>query len=615
MNDRRSITIPAFSVLLRFGLGFLVALSLFAQLNIQNASLPPATLGQSYSSLLAATGGTPPYQWATTGLPGGLTLNSTTGLLSGTPSAVGVFNFTVQVTDAKLASATGSFSLTINPAALSITTAPPLFAGTVGIPYSQPFSAAGGTPPYTWSILSGDTGGLTLDASTGTLHGTPQTAGTFTFVVKVADSVGAIASQSFSVVVNAPVLSIAVSSALPPGAVGIAYNQSLSATAVGGTPPYQWSVIGGGLVGGGPPAPGLTFSANALTISGTPSIQGTFTFILRVTDSNGQTASKSLSITIAPPGLSITTNSQLPDGSLNAAYTATLAAQGGAPPYTWSAVGLPNGLSINSSSGAITGVPAAAGSFAIAITVTDTTLASFSNRFTLNINLPATPAASISGLPATAAAAQQYPIQVTLASIFPATITGQAILTFSPDTGPTDQTVQFASGGTTASFSIPAGTTTAISSVPLALQTGTTAGTISVSLRLQAGGIDITPVPAPALSTQIAAAAPVITHVQTMTTAGSISIMVSGYSTAREVLQATFALAAASGQTLQSSASSIVVSVQSLFSAWFQNPSNSPYGTQFVLTQPFNVQGDASAVIPRSITLSNSFGSTTYGIQ
>ena len=572
--------------------------------------LPAGTAGQGYSASLAATGGTPPFTWAAgTGFPAGLTLNPQTGTISGTPTAPGTFTFSVQVTAANQATATATFSLTVNAAPLTITTVAPLFAGTVGIPYSQPFSASGGKPPYTWSIASGNTGGLTLDASAGTLHGTPQTVGTFTFTVQVTDSAGGTASTSFSLVVNAPVLSIAVVSALPSGAVNASYSQQLSnyLAVTGGAPPYTWSISSGN-------PGGLTLDPNG-TLHGTPQAAGTFNFTVHVTDSNNQTGTKSLALTIAPPSLSITSNRQLPDGALNAAYTATLAAVGGLPPYTWSATGLPAGLTINVSTGVITGVPTAAGSFGMAITVTDSALSHYSDRFTLNINLPSTPAVSLSGLPATAAPAGQYPIQVTLASAFPAPITGQAILTFSPNTGPADQTVQFASGGTIANFSIPTGSMTATSDVPLAIQTGTVAGTISISLRLQAGGIDITPLPAPAISTEIASAAPVITGVQVTRSAGNISVIVSGYSTAREVTQATFNFTAATGQTLQSSASSVVIPFESLFSSWFQDPANSPYGSQFVLTQPFSVQGDSNAVIPQNVTFTNRVGSTTYSIQ
>src|SRR5206468_620014 len=122
--------------------------------------------------------------------------------------------------------------------------------------------------------------------------------------------------------------------------------------------------------------------------------------------------------------------------------------------------------------------------------------------------------------------------------------------------------VQFSSGGTVASFTIPAGSTTA--DVTTAVQTGTVAGTITVSLRLQAGGIDITPNPAPTATAQIARAAPVIRSVQANRNGNTINLVVTGYSTAREITQAVFAFSAASGQALQPSASSITVDLNTL---------------------------------------------------
>ena len=570
--------------------------------------LPQGNVGQSYTASLTATGGTAPYRWTATNLPAGLTLDSQTGAISGAPSTAGTFSFTVQVTDSAQATASANLSLTVNAAPLQITTLPPLFAGTVGVPYAQAFSASGGKPPYAWSITSGDTGGLTLDRASGILRGTPQAAGTFNFTVQVTDNAGTANSKAFSVVVSTPVLSIVLASPLPSGTAGVPYSQKLAVVATGGTPPYRWSVAGGSI------APGLDFNPDTLIVSGTPTAAGSFAFTLQLADAGGQTTSKPMTLVIAPPALTITTARNLPDGAINAPYTASLDALGGAQPYTWTAVGLPAGLFIDPSSGSISGVPTAAGSFGVAITVTDNLLSHVSDRFTMNISLPSLPAVLFSGLPATADPAAQYPLQVTLASPFPAAITGQAILTFSPDSGPTDKTVQFASGGTIATFSIPAGSTSAVSSVPLAIQTGTASGTINVSLRLQAGGIDVTPAPTPAISTQLARAAPVITAVRVTRTSTAINVIVSGYSTAREVTQATFTFGASAGQTLQAPASSIAIPVESLFTTWFQDPANGAYGTQFVLTQPFTVQGDPNAVIPQTVTLTNRVGSTAFRI-
>ena len=399
---------------------------------------------------------------------------------------------------------------------------------------------------------------------------------------------------------------ITVVSPLPPGAVGVAYSQKLPVAVSGGTPPYTWSVTAGSV-------PGLTFDPASLTLSGTPTAGGTYNLTIQATDSTNLNATKSLSLTVSAASLSITTARQLPDGRLNQPYSQLIAAAGGQPPYRWSANGLPAGLTINSTTGQITGTPTAAGNFGVAITVSDGALANFSDRFTLTVGLPPGPGVTISGLPATAGPAQQYTLRLDTDSTYTAPISGQAILSFSPDAGPADRTIQFSTGGTTASFDIPAGSTTA--SAPLAIQTGTVSGTITISLRLEAGGIDITPSPAPTITAQVARAAPVIRSVQVNRSGSTINIVVTGYSTAREVTQARFAFNAASGQSLAPSASSITIDANSLFGNWFLDPANSQFGSVFIFTQPFTIQGDATAVIPVSVTLTNRVGSTDGKIQ
>ncbi len=574
-------------------------------LSITNSSpLPTAMLGQTYSQALAANGGTPPYQWSGASLPPGLSIDPNSGILSGTPTSAGNFSFTVQVADAAQGVATRTFTLTINAPPLSITTVAPLFTGNVGTPYSQKFSAAGGAPPYSWTILSGSAGGLTLDAGSGTLQGTPQTPGTFTFTVQVSDASGNKASQSFQVVINPPSLTITTGSPLPSGAAGTAYSQTFSV--VGGTAPYTWSLVSGSV-------PGLTFNAAAASLTGTPSIAGAYSFTVQARDANGVTQNKTFSLTINAAPLSITSAAQVPGGVLGAPYTFALAATGGAPPYTWSANGLPAGLQVDPATGVIAGTPTAAGSFSFTVRVVDSTLANAVNLFQLNVALPSAPSATISGLPATVNAAQQVPLQISLSSTFPADITGQAILSFAPNSGAGDATIQFASGGRSASFTVPAGSTNAVSTVPLAIQTGTVAGTITVSLRIQAGGIDVTPTPAPSLSATIAPAAPVIVSATITSSSNGFSVQIIGYSTALEVTQATFTFSPAAGQTLQST--TVTVPTATLFTTWFQNAASTQFGSQFNYTQPFSIQGNAASVIPQSVTLTNRVGSTTANIS
>src|SRR5207302_997697 len=144
-----------------------------------------------------------------------------------------------------------------------------------------------------WSVSAGALpAGLTLAAS-GTISGTPSTAGTANFTVQVKDSGAGTATKALSITINAPTLTVTTAS-LPNGTVGTAY--SLTLTASGGVGGNTWSVSAGAL-----PA-GLTLAAGGL-ISGTPSAVGPGNFTVQVKDSGTGTATKALTLTVdaAPP--------------------------------------------------------------------------------------------------------------------------------------------------------------------------------------------------------------------------------------------------------------------------------------------------------------------------
>ena len=163
-----------------------------SQLTIMSPQLPSGSVGTAYSIPLKASGGTPAYAWSITSgsLPSGLGLSASSGVISGTPTANGTFNFTIGVADSSNPAETTSTpaSITVGSSQLAITSST-LSSGTVGTAYSTLLQASGGTPAYTWSITSGSLpAGLTLAATSGVISGTPATAGTSQFTAAVTDN-------------------------------------------------------------------------------------------------------------------------------------------------------------------------------------------------------------------------------------------------------------------------------------------------------------------------------------------------------------------------------------------------------------------------------------------
>jgi hypothetical protein len=575
-----------------------LTLTVAGELTITTATLPNGTVGTSYTATtLAATGGTPPYSWSASGLPSGLSMSSA-GVISGTPAAAGSFSVSVQVTDAAKATATKAFTITVT--VLTITTAT-LPNGTVGTAYTATtLAATGGAPPYTWSA-SGLPSGLSMSAA-GVISGTPGAAGSFSVTVKVTDSAQATATQAFTITVAAA-LTI-TTTALPNGTAGIPYTATTLA-ASGGAPPYTWSASG---------LPSALSISAAGVISGTPAVAGSFSVTVKVTDSAQATATQAFTITVAA-ALTITT-ATLPNGTVGAAYSQTLAAAGGSGTLAWSIStgALPGGITL-SSAGSLSGTPTAPGTFNFTVSVTGGGQ-SASKAFTITVGVPAGPAATITGLPATGTPATQPVVGITIPNAYPLDITGTVTLTFAPDSpSPDGGEVVFTTGGRTASFTVPANTTQAVftgNKVP-GVQTGTVSGTITLTLDLTAAGIDVTPSPAPSTKITIAKSAPVIISggVTVSPTTGGFNIVVVGYATSREMVSATVTFTAASGVTLSSS--SATISLASVFTTWYQSSASAQYGSNFSLTMPFTIANGTStnSLTSVSVQLTNAVGNST----
>ena len=337
---------------------------------VATTSLKSAVIGQSYSATLEAIGGKGPYSWSlvTGTLPSGLAFR-TDGTIAGTPTDLGTSSFTVQASDSgsPLLSAQIPLSITVNSVLSIATTILP--SGTINTGYKTKLKASGGTSPYTWSLVGGALpGGLSLD-STGTISGTPTANGVSIFTVSATDLSTApqVQQQVLSITIGAPVPPPSITTtALPAGAVNTPYYATLQTT--GGVPPITWSVVSGSLPSG------LTLDSSFGVISGTPTVAGTSTFTVRATDSNSpaQTAQAALSVTLSAAPLKIATTS-LPPANMSSPYSVILQATGGTPPVAWSVSlgSLPAGLSLNPTTGLISGTPTATGTTNFSITATD----------------------------------------------------------------------------------------------------------------------------------------------------------------------------------------------------------------------------------------------------
>jgi Putative Ig domain len=269
------------------------SLAIAAVLTITTSSLPGGTTGLAYSSSLAATGGTAPYTWSIASgvLAPGLSVGTTTGQISGSPTTAGAYNVTMQAQDAAGRTASKTLSLTIL-AALSVNAAS-LPVGVVRVPYTAALTATGGVTPYAWSVISGQLpNGLTLSTS-GNISGTPTIHGTYTLTAQVKDAQGTTASRSVTALISDPAPVTISNADLPSGSTGTSYGATLAAS--GGVPPYSWSI------GSGTLPSGLQLDASAGTISGTPTTVGwSNSFSLQAQDAAGGTASLNYSIIIKP---------------------------------------------------------------------------------------------------------------------------------------------------------------------------------------------------------------------------------------------------------------------------------------------------------------------------
>ena len=305
--------------------------------------------------LPSATAGTAPYAYSLSGpsLPNGLTFNPATRTISGTPTATAsALQYKWEVEDSDGTKVSQTFDLTVN-SALSLGSVPDqIYTRNHQITDLILPSATGGTAPLTYSLTPALPSGLSFDAITRTLSGTPtavQVAKMYTYQVE--DANGAVESTTFDLTVNAAL-------SLPGTISNLVYKQNHPSPAVthpaatGGTTPVTYRIY--------PSLPqGLSFNAAMRTISGTATVvQAATTYTYEARDANGATASTTFSIEVTSALAVGAISDQVYTQNQQVTNLVLPAATAGTAPYTYTlSPGLPSGLSFDAITRTLSGTP------------------------------------------------------------------------------------------------------------------------------------------------------------------------------------------------------------------------------------------------------------------
>lgn len=293
---------------------------------------------------------------------GSATVSGTSVIYTPTAGYSGSDSFIWNASNSGGTSADATVSLTVTRPVLTVTPASgALTAATVGRAWSQSLSVSGGTSPWTWSATALPAG-ITLDASAGTLSGTPSASGSYSFQVTVTDANGATGSATYTLVVSA--------------ASPVASDSTATVAANSSSNPVTLSLSGGAassLSIVSPPAHG-SLAVSGLTVSYTPATgyAGSDGFTYTATNSSGTSASARVSLAVTPVLLTLSPGSgTLPAATAGSSWSQTLTASGGSAPYTFSATTLPAGVTLNATTGALAGTPTASGTYRFQVTAAD----------------------------------------------------------------------------------------------------------------------------------------------------------------------------------------------------------------------------------------------------
>jgi len=259
---------------------------------------------------------------------------------------------------------------------------------------------------------------------------------------------------------------------------------------------------------------------------------------------------------------------------------------------------LPEGLALDSSSGLLTGIPSVPGPFQFSVQVNDSAGAISLKKFSFSVDASTNSVLNLNSIPDAAAPAQQLTLDLISNGSYPLAIRGTASLRFVADAvvAGDDPAIQFSTGGRSVGFTLAANSTRM--NPPLALQTGTVAGTIELTFKMD-GLPDLT------RSIKIARSAPSVRDLKLTRNSAGFELRATGFSTSREVTQATVRFAGTGLQTTE-----VVVPLSDLSRNWYQSAGSAAFGSQFSLVLPFAVQGDLNTIQSVSLTIINSQGAS-----
>jgi large repetitive protein len=353
---------------------------------------PVGTVGVPYSHTIAWKPGTgcPPYSYhldAGNVLPPGLSLNSSSGLISGTPTNPGTYKFYVSQIDLCGVEGQGNsyFRIVINggsapppppPPPLSVNSST-LQIGEAGLGYSSTLSASGGSGAKTWSVTGGQLpAGLTLSGN-GQISGTPTATGTFSFTVTVRSGASS-ASRTLTLTVVAGI-TVSPNPVIPTAEVRTKYSAALPTMLglTGGSPPYHFAPVAGFPFG-------IGFDPATATIFGFPRQPGVVNLTVSITDSYKATKQVTLPLLVVPRIHVVPID--LHRGHVGLRFRAKIGVTGGKDPaWTITSGHLPAGLRLEGRTGVITGTPRRMGSFPFVVSVRDALGATVWVRYTLVI--------------------------------------------------------------------------------------------------------------------------------------------------------------------------------------------------------------------------------------